>query len=167
MYNRVNIAVLLVLLLFSACATQEPQPAEISDPEVVAETPVPLYINSRYRELMNNSMYEISQSRQLRFSVRLHNPNTITDAQASGFFVYIQGDDMPARTAAEVLGISMQELTQAFEPRVGRFTTFEVNGHRFVAVLGRNIDAALLAVERNEELQELILAHLGQHFYPR
>ncbi|MFW5801179.1 MAG: hypothetical protein ACOCVC_04060, partial [Spirochaeta sp.] len=51
--------------------------------------------------------------------------------------------------------------------RTGGFKFFRKDGVPMIAVLGGNIDAALVAVERNQELQELILQHLGEHFAPR
>ncbi|AFG37796.1 hypothetical protein [Spirochaeta africana] len=175
--KTITAGVPMLLLLTAAvvtagCATPEqpPQPMAVEiEPEPAPETPVPVYMNSRYRELMLNSMYEISQPRGLRFTARVFPPRRALDEAPAepGLLVYVHGEDIRIDELQELVGLPRSELNELLQRRVGSFGLAHIGETPFVVVFGGNIDAALMAVESNQELQELVLETLGQHFYQR
>ncbi|GAB6091290.1 hypothetical protein [Spirochaeta dissipatitropha] len=175
---------LLPLLLLSSCASTEipEEPVEISlpeeeitvevipepepEPEPIIETPVPLYVNQRFLFLVNNSMYEISQPRGLRFTVRYRELSDFARIDhAPSLFIYTSSDPYPNADLQRLFGLDRQRLDAALQGRRATYSVIDHPGGQSVGILARNIDIALIAIERDQELQELILDILGEHFY--
>ncbi len=155
--------IVFVLFFAASCATSE----QVNEQIVEDAGPLNLYVNARYRELLNNSMYEISQPRSLRFDTRLRSQRMLLDGQVvPGLLAFVRGDELPIQQMAQLLDISPQALQSVLNKRDASYYLISVGEVPVVAILAGNIDSILLAVERDEELQQLILDVLGKHFRP-
>lgn len=177
------VLVLFPLLLLACASTDIPEePAEIfipeeeiivevvpepePEPEPIIETPVPLYVNQRFLFLVNNSMYEISQPRGLRFTVRYRELSDFAlTNHAPALFIYTSGDQYPYVELQRLFELDRQRLDAVLQGRRATYAIIDHPGGQSVGILARNIDIALVALERDQELQELILEILGEHFY--
>lgn len=169
--KNINIVILGIIcclsVLFSCASTPEPQPVqepveEVAEPEYAG--PIPFYMHSRYRELLNNSMYELSQPRAIYFDTRLFPQSRVLEDPVDGIFVFVQGDDFSLLALREMIGLGPQELDNVFRRRGASWFVYETGEASVIVLVASNIDSILIEVEQNTELQELILHHLGAHF---